>query len=187
MQYVYANGNQYVDTGINETQCTHGNYKVQVTSRPANNGNHILSSKNTFLPFLKANNQGDTIWGQMLKGNNSPSSGSTSVSWNIGTDYEIEGYVNGKVSLDGVEQSWQLTAGNTSSASNNFYLFAFGGGITNTTYYFHGYMFDSNNNLLRHFIPCIDPNDVVGLYDFVTDTFYHSGSGTELIAGPVVN
>ena len=192
LQFVYANGNQYVDTGINETQCTHGKYKVQVTSMPARNGNHILSAKNTYLPFLKAKTTSpyDTIWGQSLKGNGLTDN-DVLVSWDIATDYEIEGYVDGKVSLDGVEQSWQLTAGSTSSASNNFYLFTYGGSPTNTTYRFHGYMywckmFDSNNNLLRHFIPCIDPNDVVGLYDLVTETFYHSDSDTELIAGDYV-
>jgi hypothetical protein len=35
-------------------------------------------------------------------------------------------------------------------------------------------------------IPCIDPNNVVGLYDLVNDVFYSSPNGAAFIAGPKI-
>jgi len=40
--------------------------------------------------------------------------------------------------------------------------------------------------LVRDMIPCIDPNNVVGLYDLVNDVFYSSPNGAAFIAGPEI-
>lgn len=40
--------------------------------------------------------------------------------------------------------------------------------------------------LVRDMIPCIDPNNVVGLYDTVNNVFYSSPNGAAFVAGPVV-
>ena len=40
--------------------------------------------------------------------------------------------------------------------------------------------------LVRNFIPCISPNNVVGMYDTVEGKFYSSPNGVAFIAGPVV-
>lgn len=41
-------------------------------------------------------------------------------------------------------------------------------------------------NLLRNFIPCINPNFKVGLYDLVTKTFYENSGSGSFGAGPIV-
>jgi hypothetical protein len=40
-----------------------------------------------------------------------------------------------------------------------------------------------DDQLIRDFVPCVNGNGVAGLYDLVSQKFYHSDSGTELIAG----
>lgn len=40
-------------------------------------------------------------------------------------------------------------------------------------------IYDSSNNLVRHFVPCLDNNDVPCMYELVNkQTFYNSGTGT---------
>ena len=40
-----------------------------------------------------------------------------------------------------------------------------------------------NDVLVRDYVPCIDTNNDVGMYDFVTQTFYKSPNNTAFIAG----
>ena len=41
-----------------------------------------------------------------------------------------------------------------------------------------------NGTLIRDFVPCINPNNVVGVYDIVNNVFYQSGNGNSFVAGP---
>jgi len=41
-----------------------------------------------------------------------------------------------------------------------------------------------NGSMVRNFIPCINPDLVVGLYDTINNKFYQSSTATPLIAGP---
>lgn len=50
-------------------------------------------------------------------------------------------------------------------------------------YYFKLWL---NGTLVRDMIPCIDPNNVVGLYDAANNVFYSSPNGAAFVAGPVV-
>lgn len=56
--------------------------------------------------------------------------------------------------------------------------------FTNATlYYFKLFV---SNTLVRDMVPCIDPNNVVGLYDLVNNVFYSSPNGAAFVAGPTV-
>lgn len=44
----------------------------------------------------------------------------------------------------------------------------------------------NNGTLIRDFVPCINPNNVAGVYDIVNDVFYQSANGYSLVAGPIV-
>lgn len=44
---------------------------------------------------------------------------------------------------------------------------------------------DENDNFVRHFIPCKNPNGVAGMYDVVNKKFYGSSSSTAFVAGNV--
>ena len=43
-------------------------------------------------------------------------------------------------------------------------------------------IYDNNNTLIRRFIPCQSPSNIVGMYDLVNDVFYPP-TGSALIAG----
>ena len=46
--------------------------------------------------------------------------------------------------------------------------------------------FKTGDNLIRDFVPCINPSGVVGLYDLINGGFIKSGTSTSLTAGPPV-
>ena len=51
----------------------------------------------------------------------------------------------------------------------------------------YGFSIMNNDGMLyRHFIPCISPNNVVGMYDTVEGVFYSSPNGAAFIAGPKI-
>lgn len=50
----------------------------------------------------------------------------------------------------------------------------------------YSFMIKRNNKALYHFIPCISPNNIVGLYDIVNHKFYSSPNGIAFVAGPEV-
>lgn len=50
-------------------------------------------------------------------------------------------------------------------------------------YYFKLFV---EGTLVRDMIPCIDPNNVVGLYDVVNNVFYSSPNGAAFVAGPSI-
>lgn len=47
-------------------------------------------------------------------------------------------------------------------------------------------IWDSNDELIRDYIPCVDLNGVGGMYDVVNDTFTKSGSSTKFNVGKLV-
>lgn len=52
--------------------------------------------------------------------------------------------------------------------------------------YLYSYKLYKNNILVRDFVPCINPSNIVGLFDLVSGTFYdNAGTGT-FIAGEKV-
>jgi hypothetical protein len=48
-------------------------------------------------------------------------------------------------------------------------------------------IWDSNDELIRDYIPCVNLDGVAGMYDVVNDTFSSSGSSTNFIAGNLIN
>lgn len=48
-------------------------------------------------------------------------------------------------------------------------------------------IWNDQDELIRDYIPCIDPDGVAGMYDAVNDTFTKSGSSTKFTAGPLIN
>lgn len=184
LQYVAADGQQYIDTGLAAEQPERAEYEIMYTSMPNTKGGHILSSGSTYFPFFKGSGSSKTLMG--LYWQNEADSTASLFAWELNVRYKLEGYPDAKV--DNVTV-YTLSKGQT-HGTPNFYLFTFGGGITNTNYRFNGRLYSmkvygANNALLRDFIPCKNGSNVAGLYDTVTSAFYSSGSGAELIAGEV--
>lgn len=184
LSYVEANGNQYINTGIAETDAERAVYEVMVTSRPATNGNHILSSKNVYFPFLRGGSESSFPYQIGANNHGTDSVGDYHFSWELNKKYKLEGFPD--VFVDNSYQ-FTLARGTAGSATNKLYIFAYGGAPTNATYRFHGRLysmkvFDSNDNIIGFFIPCRNPSNTIGLYDVVTASFLTSSGltgGTE--------
>lgn len=188
LSYVSANGSQYVNTGINETETIHAEYEVAITAEPKVNGLHILSSSHTYFPFLKG--AGASECGFMLKGYDETQGGATSVlnfNWEFNRRYVISGFPD--IYIDGVYKD-RLEPGSTEDSTKMLYLFTYGGTLTNTNYRFYGNLYwckiyGSNDELLRDFVPAKNSSNIAGLYDLVSETFFTSATNTALIAGEV--
>lgn len=108
-------------------------------------------------------------------------------SFEYGRYYDYEGVIkngNSHITLDGktaATYSGQFTL----SSFNNCYLFC--DNVRGTANYFANVrvsgtikIYDSAGTLIRHLVPCTDPNDVPGYYDAITNGFFpkSGGSGT---------
>lgn len=87
----------------------------------------------------------------------------------------IDGISNGKVATRTSGQKQYLFASNYSDAAKDY--------AKVRVYYCK---MESNGELVRNFIPCISPTNVVGIYDTVEGKFYSSPNGVAFVAGPVV-
>lgn len=79
-----------------------------------------------------------------------------------------------------------ITRTGTTSVSSNFFFFSHG---SISGYQMKGRLYGDvvcvqNDVVVFRGVPCKDPNDYVGLYDLVNNSFIKSQTGVELIAGP---
>lgn len=99
---------------------------------------------------------------------------------------------SGKLYLDGtVIGSTTVT---TFQLTDNIGLFGFiqngsQGGTSAGEYMFgkfYSFQIYDDGTLVRDLVPCISPNDVVGMYDVVNDVFYSSANSYNFVSGPEV-
>ena len=193
-----TNGKQYIDTGVSQGNTEHAKYTVSLDGT-STNGNHVLSSKDTYFPLLKISLEGE----KQVLANLNGAEAFGSYDWDLDTKYELEGiYCDAWADMDdtwntkgAVINGERVLSYTTTSTINDttpkLYLFCYGGSPTAARYTFRGKLYDckiyrdnSDTELLRNFIPCRQESDgVVGLYDLIESKFYHSDSGTELIGG----
>ena len=72
----------------------------------------------------------------------------------------------------------QIGTHNPSYTQNNISIFASSGSVIASTASCKYFKIWLEGVLVRHFIPCIDPNNVVGMYDLVNGVFYGSANST---------
>ncbi len=188
LKYVESSGSQYVNIGVNESQVKSAVYKFSVTNESSTlNGSHILSSANMFFPLPKIYYEERQIF--YARGG---SSGGFVYNWSEGSQYVIDAwltegdscYINGTLAASNMYQ------GSSSSASNAFTVFTYGGNPTAEKYRFVGRLYEmkiynSSGDLIRNLIPAKNSSNVAGLYDVIGSTFYTSATSTALIAGGV--
>ena len=188
VQYVQANGNQYINTGISETENLGAEYTYSIDADSTyGTGNHLLSSSGYFYPFLRSTS--DTTDRSLLVTQRGQAGGQEySCPWTLDTVYSIKAFVGNNDFFVGGTKVGTLATGSNLSASNKLYLFAYGGSPTNAVYRFKGKLYgmtlyNTGGTIVHRYIPCKNPSDIAGLYDIVAQAFLHSDSGTELIAG----
>ena len=191
LEYVTADGNQYINTGITETEIISAEYDFSLNADSRyGTGNHILSSTNVFMPFLRSTYTESDHARDLMVCNRGQSEGTeTAFQWSLNRRYAFKAFMGGtnNIVIDNAQVA-SISVGNNLSAQNNLYFFAYGKLPTNAAYRFNGNLYsmrlyNSSGTLIHRYLPCLDSNNVAGLYDTVSQTFLHSESGTELIAG----
>lgn len=192
LEYIESSGTQYINTGLSMPNGFHAVFDATVTK--------LTSAYQGFFGTLGSTSPYYRNYFALNDKNN----------WNVGC-YGYRIYtgpiVNQKYSYDvcnihnsiflkvnGIEQTASSSGEDTVSAerySGNIWIFArnyaTAPGYSNIKLYNLKFYETANyNNLIANYIPCINSNNEIGLYDLVSETFYgNSGTGT-FIAGPEV-
>ena len=183
---ITASGTQYIDTGILAGSDIKAEVKYKPTSFTANpycalGGRDAATgtSRNAFC--IWANVGGRTRFDYQT--DSVSTSASSTTNWNIAIKDGVKNYLNGVAADD--------STASTFTSSYNIYLFAAMTGATGAI----GQMVGSiayckiwkAGVLVRDFMPAIRNSDnVVGMYDTVSGTFFENqGTGT-FVAGPVI-
>lgn len=194
LEYVYTDGRQYVDPGLNSDDVDYAEYEVMVRSQWFVKGGNILSADNFKFPYLSGDNtngfKSRIAFTYAGNGDSSVISGSYVYPWNFDERHTLGGFGSGgAVTVDGVQL---FSASKGSAASEPLYIFAGGAsrivdGAPNTSYSFMGRLYGmklyKNNALIKNYIPCKDSSNEAGLYDIVGNQFLKSASEKKLFRG----
>ena len=188
LDYVKSTGAQWVSVGITPTQTMKFDVDVDWIS-----GNALMAQSNYGLSPLTVNN--GTIVSRWWMAD-SAASANTGVGLDTGRRRFVITTSNAAYVSTSVDGGTPALSGGYSNRSgvnpSDLYIFAvhYGGTVGNAGEYstakLYGLKIYSNGVLMRDYVPGIKDN-VVGLYDRVNDKFVSSGSGTPLVAGPVVD
>lgn len=177
VEYIKADGNQYINTGIPETELYSFEYKALNENWTVQAG-HILSSVNTFYPFMKVID-GTKPWICNKVWDNEQESGDCEVTTDKSQAYILKGVYDDEkytVFFNGTSECTVLV-GTTKSSTNTYHLFAYGGNPSNINYRFTGKLYylkltDINGNIVYNFVPVKNSSGIYGLYETVNGIFY---------------
>ena len=187
LDYITASGTQYIDTGI----LAGSDIKAEVKFKPTNTSSAYCAlggrdaasgtSRNAF--GIWANVSGRTRF-DFQSNSVSSTLGSSTTNWNIAIKDGVKNYFNGTQ-----EESNDTE---TFASVRNMYLFAMLSGTTGATGQMDGSISYCKiwkaGVLVRDFIPAIRNSDnVVGMYDTVSGTFYENAGTGDFTAGTVVS
>lgn len=192
LDYIVCDGNAtYFDTGLMTSADIRLNAKVQPTEVDLQEGVYIagnISPTEGGTTWRMYNGQYGHNFQHYLKGSLNNTANFTPIG---GTDYVIETDENMKLSINGTVLFEQLSVG-TSEIEHTICLFTrkkiVSGSISGYSgecmggrvYYVK---FHKGTELVADYVPCINPDGVVGMYDLVTATF-HGSEGTAQFTAP---
>ena len=182
LQHIRSTGTQYIDTNFIPNQDTR--IKAKIITRDKN----IMGNKAIFGSRASATSRhyGVTIGGQNVWWTGY---GTSNINTNItvlrDTLFEIEKNKNVTILNGSVLATSQSQ---TFTCPSNLYIFCMN--QSGPTFYsnIELYLCEiwDNDVLVRNFIPCKNPSNVVGMYDTVNDVFYSNAGSGSFIAGAEV-
>lgn len=181
VQYIQSSGTQYVDTGVNSKKTSGFSVDFQIVA--LNSGPSAVIGAFTWGGYINA------FWA--LSGAWSSESGKD-VRKTFGTADTTRHTVSQNVDagvcvFDGETKFTGLTF--FDNIARTFRIGCLNGGDSYPTYglsslrVFSCQLYD-NGNLIRDFIPCVDPTGNAGLYDLVDGKFYGNAGTSVFLAGP---
>lgn len=193
LEYIQSTGTQYIDTGYASSSGFIADIKLSITS--FSSYQTIIGSHNLASP-----------WGRNYIATNSNTievglCGVSSLTYTLteNTPYLISFssvIPSGFVKVDGTTiQSYDALVsspdGGSTLSENNVLIGACQYTVSNNATSFPAKwysikLYNSNNTLIRDFIPCRNPSGDVGLYDTINDTFYNNSGTGMFVEGPIV-
>ena len=181
--YITTNGSQYVPTYIKENNCSRVEYEVELTDKDnADGGKYIMSSSHLRFPSFATLSDGKTVefsdltsWQQY------------EMNYELGKRYKFDVTLNGDVSLNDVVLYQTNVDNSVLTDKSAIILFGHSGESGKAQYRYGGRfyyckIYDINNKLIKDYIPCVNSEGVVGLYETVTKKFVTSATTTPLSA-----
>ena len=181
LEYIESTGTQYIDTGFIANQDTRviidAKFKTAPTYYAA-----IFGSRN-------GDTQGFWLYYRPAQGLFAYRYGSTGTNYFVSADPLMQNVFDANKN--------KITAGGNSSTApedtfncaSTLYLFAVNAttsiGYTSKLTMYSCRIYD-NNTIVRNYVPCINPNGKIGLYDLVNEVFYDNDGSGEFISGSVV-
>ena len=181
VQYIQSSGTQWIDTGFKPSQNTRVKMDCNVIGFNSGDaflfGARIASGNTAFcLAADDANTRWFALYGNAVQNPTGTCTGKHSIDFNQNV-----------LTLDGENSTFAKT---TFQSSYNLLLFAT---ITNGNVdsqrgkmAIYSCQIYDNGNLIRDFVPCVDPTGNAGLYDLVGGKFYGNAGTNSFTAGPVV-
>lgn len=191
VEYVQTSGNIYVNTNLKPSATLSMEMDVEQTEYAQYSSNLIYSVSSKKLSTGYTQFQAlelYTITASGVSGKMSVYLSGTSTITKISDDSSLKrkivgfNYNNSSIFVDGITKTFSKP-----SAYPTNYIFVLGSSASSyTKAKLYSCKFKTGDNLIRDFVPCINPSDVVGLYDLINGGFIKSASTTPLTAGPPV-
>lgn len=196
VEYIESTGAQYINTGVYVTP----DYTIEV--------DFLLAQRKATWDTLFGTRNGQQArftarWANSTSGKlgvhrskgsgvNYESFDDSNASKNVVTDaWHTIKLAKREYTFDGVLRKTFSATTSTATFPYPIYLFALCNAGSPADYgYFRirkARIWDSNDELIRDYIPCVNLDGVAGMYDVVNDTFSPSGSSTKFSAGSIIN
>ena len=192
LDYIQSTGTQYIDTGAVFTNGLRFMGKINLASTTTSSvKTAIFGAHNAAEPYGRSYLGVDASKNFEVGGGNGYAY-YRGITISTNTDYTIDvsnipgqGYllVN---DIDGTQTGGQAYAAPFSDRT----IWLFDVNTTNSSWFtksamklYYAKFYDDTGNLIRNFTPCKNPSGEVGLYDYVTKSFYGNAGGGSLPAG----
>lgn len=183
IEYIETTGTQYIDTEYLANNTTKFETKIKIETKPNNIvaifGGRTSITENTYTIWLNVN--GFMRWDYTASSTSQINEGNLVVGDNLVIKDGKRNYIN-NVELSS-NSEWVF------NCEYNAFLFGlnncgnFSNGSSVKMYYAKIY---DNNNLIRDYVPVIDKNNIVCLYDKVEGKYYYNKGVEDFIAGPEI-
>lgn len=189
LEYIESNGTQYIDTLFQPSKA-YGRIQVKFVT---------LAIGTYYYQYRLAGSYGDSNrYPQLYLGLPTTYIGvgdrdiSTGITQTVNVINELDvSFGNGAILYTFNGTAVNLSYSGTSQVAKNVYLFADNEDTMGPAYYCLAKMYYfkiwDGDTLVRDFVPCVNQNNIAGMYDLVNSRFYPSNSNSNFIAGPKKN
>ena len=191
LEHIRSTGTQYIDTGVIGNEKTAFELNVNLLNLDVTYPALFGSRKSTTNNFIGLSTAGNYLVRFMYGNTLSETNFTSNIYWTsyIGNFHKFSlDLYNQKARIDNNEYIVQRPSAFSTQYSMCIFNQKIAGNMSNypTTMMLKECKIWDNGVLVRNFIPCKNPSNVVGLYDTVNDVFYTNAGSGSFIAGAEV-